>query len=183
MQEAPWQLCRPWEDPMDILLELPVFNICSQTPPQKCGASKVQTHVEWWSEEYDLDFGKDKWVGNAPVRAVIPAGLSSTSCTSHHTGGSLGAAGWAWALGNHKESSSRAGPPAQLMSSPLLSINLLIQEQLLPSHFRFANTGFSFLNLQMVCLQFLLLCRYNDLGKICHVSEILVTQTQQMMSH
>lgn len=128
-----------------------------------------------WSEEYDLELGKDKWVGNAPVRVVIPGGLSSTLCTSHHTGGALEAAGWVRALGNHKESSSRAGPPAQLMSSPLLSINLLIQEQLLPNHFRFANTGFSFLHLQMICLQLPLLCCYNDLGKVRHVSETLVT--------
>lgn len=133
-----------------------------------------------WSGEHDLEFGKDKWDGNTSVRAVIPGGLSSTPCTSYHTGGLSqeppAGSGPRFSQGNCMESGSRAGPPAQLlMLSPLLFINLLIQEQLLPSHFRFANAGLSFLHLQMTCLQLPLLCYYNDLSKICHLSEILVT--------
>lgn len=109
-----------------------------------------------------MEFGKHKWDGNVPVRAVIPGGLSSTPCTSYRTGelsqepppGS----GPCLSQGNHKESGFCAGPPAQLlMLSLLLFINLLIQEQLLPSRFRFAKPGFSFLYLQMTYPQLPLL--------------------------
>lgn len=115
-----------------------------------------------WSGEHDVEFGKHKWDGNVPVRAVIPGGLSSTPCTSYRTGelsqepppGS----GPCLSQGNPKESGFCAGPPAQLlMLSLLLFINLLIQEQLLPSRFRFAKAGFSFLYLQMTYPQLPLL--------------------------
>lgn len=176
-QEASQELCRPWEDLMDALLELPGFSICSQTP-YFSRISRVQTS---WIGERDLEFGKDKWVGNAPVRAAVPRGLSNTPCTSYHTDGLSqkppAGSGPCLSQGNDEESSSRAAPPAQLfMSSPVLFINLLIQEQLLPSRFRFDKAGFSFLHLQMTCLSFRC-CYYNNLGKICHLSEILVTWT------
>lgn len=115
-----------------------------------------------WSGEHNLEFGKEKWDGNAPLRAVILRGLRSIPCTSHGPGGLFqeppAGSGPCPSKGNQEESGSHAGPPAQLlMSFPLLFIDLIFWEQLLPSHFRFHSVEFSSLHLLMTCLQLLLL--------------------------
>lgn len=89
--------------------------------------SKLHISLGWvgckpvWSGEHDLGSGKDKWDGNAPLRAVILRGLSSTPCTSYGPGGLSqeppAGPGPCSSKGNQEESGSHAGPPAQLLMS------------------------------------------------------------------
>lgn len=112
VQGIPRQLCRPQEDLVNVLLELLAFNI-SIPAPYFSGISRMQTC------EHNLEFGEDK--RDAPLRAVIPRGLSSTPGTSCGPGGLSqeppAGFGPCSSKGNQEESVSHAGPPAQLLTS------------------------------------------------------------------
>lgn len=95
MQAAPRELCGPWEDPMDALLELLVFNICSQTPCFS-GISRVQICVEWrtWCGVWETQMG---WKCTCQSSHPRRSQLYSLHLLPHR-GAFPGATTWVWPL-------------------------------------------------------------------------------------
>lgn len=139
------------------VLELLAFNISIQAP-YFSGMRRRQTRVEWrtWPGVWERQMG---WTCTSQSSHPQRAQLSSLHLLWPRWA-FPGDTSWIWSLlipgkPGRKWFSCRTSSTAAHVI-PFFT-DLLVWEQLLPSHFRFDSMGFSSLHLLMTCLQLLLL--------------------------